>query len=443
MNNYFNLFSLEKKEKGNYLYKNNNIIYIFKYNNKFFSKINNSLNNYFILIDNSKFNCSCKDNLCEHIYSSLLGINNNEYKDIDLSNFSKEKLLYMINHLILKDSDFLVNIENYINNQKKIIIPYVVKEFFDDFESDDFDYLINDEYNEYEYQEDLFYNYDEDLINLLKKIKIKDNNLKTFINEKIQNYNYHIDNINLNNIFVKTLKYLENPEEYIDKNDIIKLFSNNYEKAVEEFDNIDDFNEIIYIYNNINHPNKIELLLKKFDNYLKYNSINYSWYNEIKTVIKNMSDEEKIKRYSLILYDYIPSFDLFIKIKPLCNEDEIKILLDKVIKLNHINNDNFNILFHFKLYNEIYNLIKENSYILEYCNELIKYMPDEINSLIKKNIEYILNEKKRSQYEYAIEYLKIFFQNNTNDEFIKYTNNLLDVHKRKNKFKKLFNSNFL
>ena len=63
-----------------------------------------------------------------------------------------------------------------------------------------------------------------------------------------------------------------------------------------------------------------------------------------------------------------------------------------------------------KLFKIIYDLIKvkcyNNNEIIKYCNIIIKNIPEEINILLKNNIEDILNNKHHNYYNNAIEYLK-------------------------------------
>lgn len=71
------------------------------------------------------------------------------------------------------------------------------------------------------YDEGVFIDYDNELIDILKNISEKNDSVYSFVLEKINYYNEELDEMNLVNIFDKTIKYLESPEDYFTKNDII------------------------------------------------------------------------------------------------------------------------------------------------------------------------------------------------------------------------------
>lgn len=458
MDNYFKLFDSNRKKKGYELYNNNSVNYVIKYNNIYYSKVLGQHENYYsIKIDNNLI-CSCEDSmLCKHIYSTLLSINDNKYIEIDFDDLSKEKLLELINYCIKKDSLILSNIKDFINKQKQIksislnnTIEYKkedkiyledIKVFFENFESDDFD-LISD--CEYEYVEDTFNDYDNELIDILRNITSKDNKIYSYVLDKINYYNKDFDDKELTRIFTKTLKYIKDPDSYYTNNDIVKLFEKDYDKAIIEFNKINDLKDILFVYKNIKNIDKISLLINKIDNYLSLK--NYYVKECLELIIKTSKDEKIIKQYGLIMIENYFNIHIYNIIKPLCNEIELDKILNIIINLDYINDDIFNILYENKLFKIIYNLIKKKSYnnneIIKYIRLIIKDIPEEINILIKNYIENILNGKCYNYYDDAIEYLKIFKNNNSSDEFIQYTNNLIVMHKKKLKFIKLFQNEF-
>ena len=136
------------------------------------------------------------------------------------------------------------------------------------------------------------------------------------------------------------------------------------------------------------------------------------------------------------------------KIKSLCNQNDLDKILSDTLKINYINNDIFNILYDYKLYDNIYDLINNDSNyksdkdLIKYYTILVSNIPQKINYLLKKCIEKILNNSSSNYYEIAIEYLKIFKNNFDKNEFQEYTNKLLITHNRKSKFKQLFKNEF-
>jgi hypothetical protein len=446
MEKYLKIFESRRKEEGIEIYKNNYIKYVIKYNNIYYSKISEEYDYYMVSIDINTFKCQCNDNKsCKHIYATLLSINEKKYTSINLNELSKENLLELINFFINKDLKIIDNIKEFIDKDNKKLSHKDIEKFFNDFESNDFDYVSNDEY---EFIDSVLEDYDYTLIKLLKSGLINDEKINIFVVDKLKYYNDYLDDLGLINIFEKTNKYLKNPNNFYTKDDIIKLFSDNYYKAVIEFNKIHDFKEISYIYEKINNENKINLLINKIDNYLMTNKVNNDLYECLILLIftENCIDEI-IKKYGLIIIKYIPHFDTFIKIKSLCDKTELDTILNNIIKINIINNDIFNILYDYKLYDNIFNLIDNNNYyndkdIIKYCTILVDNIPQKINSLLKKCIEKILNQSSSNYYENVIEYLKIYKNNFCKIEFQEYTNKLLSTHNRKSKFKKLFNDEF-
>ena len=104
--------------------------------------------------------------------------------------------------------------------------------FFENFEYNDFN-IIEEYY--YEYTEDTFEDYDNKLIEILKNSIVKNNKLYLFVLDKIKYYNKKLDDLDLSNIFIKTLQYIENPDIFFTKDDIIDLFEKDYDKAIIEF----------------------------------------------------------------------------------------------------------------------------------------------------------------------------------------------------------------
>lgn len=246
MEKYLKIFESRRKEEGIEIYKNNYIKYVLKYNNIYYSKILEEYDYYIVLIDINTFKCQCNDNkLCKHIYATLLSINENKYTSINLNELSKENLLELINFFINKDLKIIDNIKEFIDKDNKKLSYKDIEKFFNDFESNDFDYVSNDEY---EFIDSVLEDYDYTLIKLLKSGFINDEKINIFVVNKLKYYNDYLDDLGLINIFEKTNKYLKNPNNFYTKDDIIKLFSDNYHKAVIEFNKIDDFKEISYIY---------------------------------------------------------------------------------------------------------------------------------------------------------------------------------------------------
>jgi galactitol-specific phosphotransferase system IIB component len=260
-------------------------------------------------------------------------------------------------------------------------------------------------------------------------------------------------NINTIIIFNKTFRYLKSPEDYFTNNDIIELFDKDEDKAIIEFNKINDFKHILYIYRKINKINKKEILFNKIEDYMKNNKddhIGTFLYEAISILFPTIKDTEIKKKYGIILLKYSPDYDIFIIIKPLCNELEMQEILTNIE--NNIDNDDYidnnilNILCDYKSYDKIYDLIidmmDDFDKIVKYCNLLKEHMPDKISIILKKNIEKILDSGNPNYYVDSIEYLKIYKETVSNDDFISYTNDLVKKHGRKTKFKKLFNDRF-
>jgi len=351
-------------------------------------------------------NCECEDNeLWKNIYSTLLLI------EMNATTFDKHQL------------------------SEEIIT------FFENFEDDDFNLI---EENDYEYTDDTFEDYDDQLIEILKNSTVKNDKLYSYVLDKIKYYNKKLDDLDLSNIFTKTLQYIKNPDCFFTNNDIIDLFEKDYDKALIEFNKIDNLKDIIYIYTKINNIDKINLLLNIIDNFISINDIYLI--ECLQLIISTSNNDEIIKKYGLIILENCFNFDIYNKIKHLCNKNELDEILNNIIKLNYINDDIFNILYENKLFKIIYDLIKvrcyNNNEIIKYCNIIIKDIPEEINTFIKNNIEDILNNKYHKYYHNAIEYLKMYKNNDLNNNFIEYSNNLLIKHNAKRKFKKLFHDEF-
>ena len=189
---------------------------------------------------------------------------------------------------------------------------------------------------------------------------MKNNKLYLFVLDKIKYYNKKLDDLDLSNIFIKTLQYIENPDIFFTKDDIIDLFKKDYDKAIIEFNKIDNLKDIIYIYKNINNTDKINLLLNKIDNYISI--IDIYVIECLQLIISSSNNDKIIKKYGLIILENRFNFDIYNKIKHLCNKNELDEILNNIIKLNYINNDIFNILYENKLFKIIYDLIKVKCY---------------------------------------------------------------------------------
>ena len=449
MEKYYINFDSKRKVKGEELYKNNYVKYVVKYNNSYYSKvIGNNENFYYISIDNNNVCCDCYDDtFCKHIYASLLSINENKYTTINLNELSKANLLELINFCITKDKNIFNNIEKFITRQIQNISIKEIEHFFENFELEDFNLLIND-YN-YEYDENI-YSDDDELIKILKNINYdntinKKEQIHNYVKQKLIHYNNNYEDIDIN-MFQETLKYLKNPDNYFTNNDIITLFENNYEKAIIEFEKIDNFKSILYIYNNIQNDNKLNILLNKVEKYIDKNQYDYNLLECIIIIIEDSIDEQIIKKYGLIVIDKLPKYYIFVKIKSLCNDNELELIFNNIIKSNILNKEKFNILYDYKRYDSIYELLyKENNRNYSdiiYYEKLIHEIPDKIIKLLKINIENILNNGDSYNYHYVIEFLKLFKNNNPVYIFVEYINNLLIIYKRKIKFKNLLNSEF-
>jgi len=371
-----------------------------------------------------KNNSDC-DLSSEDIYSILLKINNDSADEHKISNEKIIKLTELI-------------------DQHKF---YKIKDFFDNYEKK----FYSTKLFEKSYDSDLLEDYNYKLINILKKIP-KDDSINNFVLEKIKYYKELNESFFINNeIFNTTIKYLENPENFYTNDDIIDLFNKDKQKAIIEFNKLNNFKHIIYIYKkikNINDVNITEILLNKIDNYL-YNYEN-SYIERymldcLFLLISKTEDEEIIKKYGIIILKYRDDYELFIKIKPLCNEIELQTILNN-IKDNYISSDVFDILYDYKLYDRIYDLIStimiDTMDMLEYCNLLKEHIPDKICILLQKNIEKILDSKNPKYYIETIDFLKIYQSIVSEPDFITYTNDLIKKHGRKTKFKKLFNKEF-
>jgi hypothetical protein len=546
MDNYNKLFSSNIKEKGKEIYNNKSVLYVLKYDNIYYSKVLDNNDDCSVCINNKKFECSNCNKLCKHSYATLLSITNNNYS-ININDLPKEDLLNMIHYCIKKndDDDILDNINIFISKNKlntfyKNTINTEVKDFFNNFEENHFNYIENNnknyikEYNNDNYHK-IYNDCDNELINLLKTITENNDLIYKFVGDKIKYYNNIIYNslYEINSIFQKTLKYLENPNNFYNDDDIIKLFENNYDLAVVEFNKLDNLENIMYIYNNINIPDKTLLLQKKCDEYLCKNDLNSELYNCLILLISLLSDEQVIKKYGLIvlrknpyyeifkkikplcnnnelemiledildinffddimfdnifnilsdykdnnfiidddndLYNYLilvvfskanssiikkyglfvlklkPHFHTFIMIKSLCSKEELEIILNNLLKINIIDQNIFDILYDYGKYDHLYDTISKITYkndqMIYYCNSLLTKYPEKINILLRNYIEDILDNKISNLYILCIEYIKIYKLGSTNDEFIKYTNELLVKHNRKQKFKSLFTNEF-
>jgi hypothetical protein len=337
-----------------------------------------------------------------------------------------------------------LNIFETKKKESKNISYKEIKIFFEVFESNDFEYI---EDNSYEYDENIYENYDDGLIKILKTFPENNKEINKFVLDKIKYYNDYLENLDLDNIYKKTIKYLKNPNIFFTNDDIVKLFIDDYNNAIIEFNKIDNFKDCIKIYNRIDNINKNDLFINKIDNYLLTNLIDDDLHKCLNLVLCELTNEENIKKYGLISLQYKPNFNIFNKIKPLCNKDELDVILNNILKLKYLNDDIFNILYDYKLIDILYNLFNKKSYhsheIIKYCSILIIDIPEKINTLLKSYVEQILNEQHLSYYSYTIEYLKIYQKHNSNADFLQYTNNLLMIHKKKSKFKKLFNEEFM
>ena len=472
MDKYFEMFDVNRIKKGKELYDNGGVMYVLNYNNKYYSKVLGQIESYYLIsIYNNNFDCTCDDTeLCKHIYSTLLSINDNNYKMINLKDLTKNDLLDLFDYCIQEDFTIIDIIKEYLDededeniifknnifkNIKNNIFNNIIKEyidFFEEFELTEFDNLTNDNDFDYEYEycEDIFNEYDEKLINILKKDKMEICN--AFVLSKIKDYNKCLKKLDLDNIFCKTIEYLKNPNNpnnCLTNDEIVELFKHNFDDAVIQFNQIDNFKDILYIYNNLIINNEhIVLLSNKIDSVIINNNNDFYINKCIFFIIHNTTDLQIIKKYGLISIDFILDFDIFIKIKPLCDKDELQIILNKILKNQYIDNHIFNILYDYELFEDIYNLLNKdlNHYnidtIIQYYNLLILKIPDKIIGLIKINIDNILEKSISKHYDDVIEYLKILKNNSNKNDFITYTTTLMKLHSKKTKFKKLFINSF-
>lgn len=272
----------------------------------------------------------------------------------------------------------------------------------------------------------------------------KNDSVYSFVLEKINYYNEELDEMNLVNVFDKTIKYLESPEDYFTKNDIIELFTKDEQKVIIEFNKLDNFKDIMYIYEKINNINKTEILLNKFDDYIENNNLDYDFYNSLILFISTITDIEIIKKYGIIILEYKPNYDIYMKMKPLCNETELQKIVDN-IKTDYINDENFDILYDYKLYDKLYELISKKSYReskIIYCDKLKDHIPVKICVLLQEYIEEILKLGSADYYSHSIQFLKIYKKIVSDNDFTLFTKDLLKTHSRKIKFKGLFKDEF-
>lgn len=454
---YLKYFDKGRIERGEELYNDDQVKNAIKHNNVYYFKVSgNYKNHYNVKIeikcnDNVNFNCNCEDSAyCKHIFASLLYLENKNCDVLNLNNLTQIELEEILNHLIKKDSSILWTILKYqkINKKENIKNNSIEKFelFFEDFEIEDYEQLIDHDNYDYEYCDDIYEKYDDELINLLKKYS--DENVIKYVEKKINKYNNYLDDIGFS-VFEKTQKYISDSNNYVGNDDIIKLFKTNYKKAECELEKITKSNDAYYILSKIKLDKKnTSLLLKKIDYYVSKNELDIYVYDMVRLLIFNTKDTQIIKKYGLMLLEYNHSYDIYKKIKSFCSMEEMEKICENMLKVYNMNNDIFNILYDLKKYDDICEILSKNNLqnienINNFFGIIIKNKPDKIIDLIKNNISYILDNKRSNYYSGVIEYLVVLKNNTELNSFTNYTNELLILHSSKKKFKQLYKEVFI
>jgi hypothetical protein len=462
---YLNFFDKGRIERGEKLYNNSGVKKAIKYKNIYNFKVSGNYENYYNVNigfedkDDINLNCNCEDSTyCKHLFASLLFLDNNICEILNLDNLTQIELENILDHLIMKDSSTLWTILNYkkknnktLKNKKENIKKYIIEKFklfFKNFENEEYENLIDDKNYNYEYCEDIFEKYDDELINLLKNYNDNDDIIE-YVKKKITEYNDYLYNNDSVEIFTNTIKYLSDPNNYVGINDIIILFKIDYNKAVLELEKITDGRKVYNIFSKIK-PNKKTnlLLLNKIDYYISKNEMYNYIFDMIILLIKNTKDVKIKKKYGLIFLEYNYSFEIFTKIKLLCSDEEIEKLCENMSKVSNMSDDVFNILYDLKKYDEICEILGKNyimniNQINNFFELIIKNKVDKTVELIKNNITYILDNTISHNYDCIIEYLKIMKNNIELNSFDAYTNKLLKKYSSKSKFKRLYIETFI
>jgi hypothetical protein len=454
---YLKFFDKGRIDRGTMLYNDNKVKGI-KYNNTYNLKVEGNYKDYYDVKirfeknDNYNMDCECEDSIyCKHLFASLLYVTNEKCDVLNLNNLKQLELEEILEILIKKDPSILYTILNYQKKNKLSNgdIKNELKDefekfeiFFDNFEIEDYNQLIDDKNYDYEYIDEIYEDYDEELIKLLKKYSNK--KVINYVKKRITKYNDYLNDIGFMDIFKNTQKYISNQNDYIGLNEIIILFKKDYKKAEIEFEKITDSKDVYKIISKIKFNKKTNLLLiKKIDNYLLKNEIDNYVYDIIKLLVLNIDDVNIKKKYGLILLEHDYSYDVFTKIKSLCSIEQIEKICENILKKNNITTDVFKILYDSKKYDEICEILG-NNYLINideinnFIRQIIKTKPDKTIELIKKNIKYILDNNKSKYYNIVIEYLKIFKNNVEFNIFEEYKNELLITNSSKKKFNKLY-----
>ena len=455
---YLKYFDGKRRERGSELYDDSGVKKSIKYNNTYYLKVNgNYKKDYNVQIKFEKnndiyMNCECEDTEnCKHEFASLLYIMNDKSETLNLDNINKLEKEKILEYLIKIDSSVLYKIVNYkkmndtksnskISNDTKNKIDKF-EMFFENFEIEDYEQMIDNDNYDYEYVEEIYEDYDNELLNLLKKNS--DKKVIEYVKEKIEEYNDYLDENLLINIFEKTEKYISDPKNYIEIDDIILLFEKNNKKAKIEFEKITNHEEVYKIISKIKLDKKtIPMILKKIDDYIIKNELNNYVYKIIELVILNIKDLTIVKKYGMILVKYNDNYEIYKKIEKLCSNEEKEEILNNIINNSYMTDTKFKILCDLKKYDEICEILrKENiidiNRIHNYIGEIIKMSPNKTIELIKNNISYILENQYSKHYDIVIEYLKIMKKNVEFNIYEEYKNTLLKNNSSKSKFKNL------
>lgn len=454
---YLKYFDQKRRERGEEIYYDDGIEKSIKYNNMYYLKVNgNYKKNYNVQIkfeknDDIYMNCNCEDTEnCKHEFASLLHVTSEKSETLNLDNLNKLEIEKILEYLIKTDSSVLYKIVNYKNKEaksnKKLSNDTENKidkfeMFFENFEIEDYEQMIDVDNYDYEYIEEIYEEYDNELINLLKKNF--DKKAIEYVKEKIKEYNDYLDEIGLINIFEKTKKYISDTNNYFEIDDIILLFGKNNKKAKIEFEKITNHKEVYEIISKIKLDKKtIPMALKKVDDFIIKNELNNYVYKIIELIILNVEDLTILKKYGMILVKYDYNYEIYKKIEKMCSNEEKEEMCINIINNSYMTDNKFKILYDLEKYDEICEILSKEKImninsIHNYIAEIIKMRPNKTTELIKNNIEYILKNQYSRHYDMVIEYLKIMKKNIEFNIYEKYKNTLLKNNSSKSKFKNL------
>jgi hypothetical protein len=285
INNYKKLIESEQKMRGEDLYISNGVKKIYSDGSTYCAKVVGNYKPYYkVTISNDNVNCTCDDcEYCEHIYAVLLSIESND-KITNISKFEILKMLTKNQILSFLEKNFIKNPKLLDEVLDGIKIPVINKDSdnSDDSNSnsdsdcsddsdcqvinldtdiemkigillEDVDYNFDEfKYNEnYEYFSGIFDDYDNQLVELLRRDNTKTHN---DVIKKIISYNRKMDKMGFERIFGKTLKYLENNGQHKKTcviNKIIELFNTNQDLAIKRLGTITKMNDLLEITNNL------------------------------------------------------------------------------------------------------------------------------------------------------------------------------------------------